>query len=48
MSRPAHIAPVQGGGSLMLAWRLRDRVALVVGGGEVAAGRVVRALEADA
>ncbi|MFN3200547.1 MAG: uroporphyrinogen-III C-methyltransferase [Bradymonadia bacterium] len=48
MSRPANIAPVQGGGSLLLAWRLKGRTALVVGGGEVAAGRVVRALEADA
>jgi precorrin-2 dehydrogenase/sirohydrochlorin ferrochelatase len=28
---------VQGGGSLILAWQIRDKRVLVVGGGEVSA-----------
>ncbi|KAK6428233.1 Bifunctional dehydrogenase and ferrochelatase, partial [Oleoguttula sp. CCFEE 5521] len=39
---------VQGGGSLILAYQVRNKKVLVVGGGEVAAGRIVRLLEADA
>ena len=41
-------ARVTRGGSLMVAWRLKGRSVLVVGGGPVAAGRVRAALEADA
>ncbi|KAL2000369.1 hypothetical protein VTN02DRAFT_3206 [Thermoascus thermophilus] len=39
---------VQGGGSLIIAWQVRDKNVLVVGGGEVAAGRILHALNADA
>ncbi|OJJ47059.1 hypothetical protein ASPZODRAFT_131991 [Penicilliopsis zonata CBS 506.65] len=39
---------VQGGGSLILAWQIRDKHVLVVGGGEVAAGRILNVLNADA
>ncbi|KAL1900076.1 Bifunctional dehydrogenase and ferrochelatase [Ceratocystis pirilliformis] len=39
---------VQGGGSLILAWQIRDKKVLVVGGGEVAAGRILHCLNADA
>ncbi|KAH7128118.1 hypothetical protein B0J11DRAFT_263194 [Dendryphion nanum] len=39
---------IQGGGSLILAWQVRNKHILVVGGGEVAAGRIVNVLNADA
>lgn len=39
---------VQGGGSLILAWQIKNKNVLVVGGGEVAAGRIVNLLNADA
>ncbi|KAK3116075.1 Bifunctional dehydrogenase and ferrochelatase, partial [Teratosphaeriaceae sp. CCFEE 6253] len=39
---------VQGGGSLILAWQVRNKKVLVVGGGEVAAGRILNLLNADA
>ncbi|KAF2639510.1 siroheme synthase middle domains-like protein [Massarina eburnea CBS 473.64] len=39
---------IQGGGSLILAWQVRNKKVLVVGGGEVAAGRIVNVLNADA
>ncbi|KAF2649912.1 siroheme synthase middle domains-like protein [Lophiostoma macrostomum CBS 122681] len=39
---------IQGGGSLILAWQVRSKRVLVVGGGEVAAGRIVNILNADA
>ncbi|KAF2771919.1 siroheme synthase [Teratosphaeria nubilosa] len=39
---------VQGGGSLILAWQVKNKKVLVVGGGEVAAGRVLNLLNADA
>ncbi|KAI1637874.1 putative siroheme synthase Met8 [Biscogniauxia mediterranea] len=39
---------VQGGGSLILAWQIRNKTVLVVGGGEVAAGRILNVLNADA
>ncbi|KAF1992419.1 siroheme synthase [Aulographum hederae CBS 113979] len=39
---------VQGGGSLILAWQVRNRHVLVIGGGEVAAGRILAVLNADA
>ncbi|KAJ5220618.1 siroheme synthase Met8 [Penicillium citrinum] len=40
--------PVQGGGSLIVAWQVKSKNVLVVGGGEVAAGRILHALNADA
>lgn len=39
---------VQGGASLILAWQIRNKKVLVVGGGEVAAGRILNVLNADA
>ncbi|KAF2456969.1 hypothetical protein BDY21DRAFT_346634 [Lineolata rhizophorae] len=39
---------VQGGGSLILAWQVRNKHVLVIGGGEVAAGRILNVLNADA
>ncbi|KAL9103042.1 MAG: hypothetical protein Q9163_001872 [Psora crenata] len=39
---------VEGGGSLILAWQIRNKQVLVVGGGEVAAGRILNVLNADA
>ncbi|MCJ1428663.1 Bifunctional dehydrogenase and ferrochelatase [Sticta canariensis] len=39
---------IQGGGSLILAWQIRNKRVLVVGGGEVAAGRILSVLNADA
>ncbi|GAB1743421.1 hypothetical protein NU219Hw_g9254t1 [Hortaea werneckii] len=39
---------VQGGGSLILAWQVRNKKVLIVGGGEVAAGRILNLLNADA
>ncbi|KAI0442896.1 putative siroheme synthase Met8 [Xylaria telfairii] len=41
-------ADVQGGGSLILAWQIKNKTVLVVGGGEVAAGRILNVLNADA
>ncbi|WEW57023.1 Bifunctional dehydrogenase and ferrochelatase [Emydomyces testavorans] len=45
---PHNFPPIQPGGSLMVAWQARDKQVLVVGGGEVAAGRILHALNADA
>ncbi|KAH8809145.1 putative NAD(P)-binding-domain-containing protein [Xylogone sp. PMI_703] len=39
---------VQGGGSLIIAWQIRNKRVLVIGGGEVAAGRILNVLNADA
>ncbi|QDS72325.1 hypothetical protein FKW77_007753 [Venturia effusa] len=39
---------VQAGGSLILAWQIRNKHVLVIGGGEVAAGRILKCLDADA
>ncbi|KAJ5577454.1 siroheme biosynthesis protein met8 [Penicillium hispanicum] len=39
---------VQGGGSLIVAWQVKNKTVLVIGGGEVAAGRILHALNADA
>ncbi|KAL4803182.1 hypothetical protein BDV18DRAFT_163239 [Aspergillus unguis] len=39
---------VQGGGSMIVAWQVKQKNILVVGGGEVAAGRILHALNADA
>ncbi|KAE8144575.1 putative NAD(P)-binding-domain-containing protein [Aspergillus avenaceus] len=43
-----HFPEVQKGGSLIVAWQIKDKHVLVVGGGEVAAGRILHALNADA
>jgi precorrin-2 dehydrogenase/sirohydrochlorin ferrochelatase len=40
--------PVQPGGSLILAWQIKDKKVLIVGGGEVASGRILNCLNADA
>jgi precorrin-2 dehydrogenase / sirohydrochlorin ferrochelatase len=37
-----------GGGSLLLAWQLKDKHVLIVGGGDVASGRIESVLAADA
>ncbi|KAK9240443.1 putative NAD(P)-binding-domain-containing protein [Lipomyces kononenkoae] len=39
---------VQGGGSLIVAWQLKGKPVTVVGGGNVATGRVAHLLAADA
>ncbi|CAK7271113.1 Bifunctional dehydrogenase and ferrochelatase [Sporothrix epigloea] len=39
---------VQGGGSLIVAWQIRGKRVVIVGGGEVAAGRILNCLDADA
>jgi len=39
---------VQGGGSLIIAWQIKNKKVLVIGGGEVAAGRILNVLNADA
>ncbi|KAF9729321.1 hypothetical protein PMIN06_004421 [Paraphaeosphaeria minitans] len=44
----ADFPEIQGGGSLILAWQIRNKRVLVIGGGEVAAGRIVKVLNADA
>ncbi|PFH57488.1 hypothetical protein XA68_15001 [Ophiocordyceps unilateralis] len=44
----AKFAAVQPGGSLILAWQVKGKKVLVVGGGEVAAGRILNCLNADA
>jgi precorrin-2 dehydrogenase/sirohydrochlorin ferrochelatase len=43
-----HYPPIVPGGSLLLAWQLRDKRVLIIGGGEVASGRLRSVLEADA
>ncbi|KAL2168929.1 hypothetical protein VTG60DRAFT_6699 [Thermothelomyces hinnuleus] len=45
---PAKFPEVQGGGSLIIAWQIKGKKVLVVGGGEVAAGRILHCLNADA
>ncbi|KAL2163872.1 hypothetical protein VTH06DRAFT_3082 [Thermothelomyces fergusii] len=45
---PAKFPEVQGGGSLIVAWQIKGKKVLVVGGGEVAAGRILHCLNADA
>ncbi|MCJ1339791.1 Bifunctional dehydrogenase and ferrochelatase [Bachmanniomyces sp. S44760] len=45
---PESFPEVLGGGSLILAWQIRNKRVLVVGGGEVAAGRILNVLNADA
>ncbi|KAL0946639.1 hypothetical protein HGRIS_012835 [Hohenbuehelia grisea] len=41
-------APQLSGGSLLIAWQLRNKHVLIVGGGEVASGRIESILVADA
>lgn len=38
----------KGGAALLLAWQLRDKRVLIVGGGDVASGRIGSVLDADA
>ncbi|KAL8929979.1 MAG: hypothetical protein Q9172_000211 [Xanthocarpia lactea] len=45
---PQDFPAVEGGGSLILAWQIKNKRVLVVGGGEVAAGRILNVLNADA
>ncbi|KAL2145450.1 hypothetical protein VTI28DRAFT_7231 [Corynascus sepedonium] len=45
---PTKFPEVQGGGSLIIAWQVKGKKVLVVGGGEVAAGRILHCLNADA
>jgi len=45
---PLAFPPIEYGGSLIVAWQLRNKRVLIVGGGEVAAGRLRNVLEADA
>ncbi|CAG8576745.1 15946_t:CDS:1 [Acaulospora colombiana] len=40
-------SPIRTGGSLLLSWRLKNKSVLIVGGGDVASSRVIKALEAD-
>lgn len=39
MSMPEEFPAIQGGGSLILAWQIRNKNVLVVGGGEVSLTR---------
>jgi len=41
-------SPVQPGGSLILAWQIRHKRVVMIGGGNVAAGRILNLLNADA
>ncbi|KAF3205697.1 Bifunctional dehydrogenase and ferrochelatase [Orbilia oligospora] len=45
---PSTYPPIQSGGSLILAWQIRNKRVLLVGGGNVAATRLVHLLSADA
>ena len=40
--------PIRPGGSLIVAWQVKGKNVLVVGGGNVAAGRIVNVLDANA
>ncbi|KAF9424637.1 hypothetical protein BGZ94_008010 [Podila epigama] len=42
------IDPIRPGASLILAWQIKQKHVLIIGGGFVAAGRLVNVLEADA
>ena len=48
MSNTHAYPTVNPGGSLLLAWQIKNKNVLVVGGGEVAAGRILNLLNADA
>lgn len=39
---------IQPGGGLLIAWQLKEKIVVLIGGGEVAAGRIVNLLNADA
>ncbi|KAI8064397.1 putative NAD(P)-binding-domain-containing protein [Gongronella butleri] len=41
-------APIEGGGSLLLAWQIKHKKVLIVGGGNVAAQRIVSVKIGDA
>jgi len=43
-----NMAAVLGGGSLLLAWQLKSKHVLIVGGGDVASGRIESVFVADA
>lgn len=45
---PLAYPPLDYGGSLILAWQLRNKRVLIIGGGDVANGRLRNILEADA
>lgn len=45
---PPEFEPIEYGASLMLAWQVRGKPVLVIGGGAVAAGRIQALLAADA
>ena len=47
MDQPKY-TPINPGGSLLIAWQLKGKKVVLVGGGEVAAGRIVNLLNADA
>lgn len=42
------VPPIVGGTSLLVAWQLKGKRVLIVGGGEVASGRIESILAADA
>ncbi|KAG0234126.1 hypothetical protein BGW42_006866 [Actinomortierella wolfii] len=42
------IDPIRPGASLILAWQIKNKHVIIIGGGFVAAGRLVNVLEADA
>ncbi|RPD79799.1 siroheme synthase [Lentinus tigrinus ALCF2SS1-7] len=44
----ATYTPSLSGGSLLLAWQLKDKTVLIIGGGDVASGRIESVLVADA
>ena len=44
----SHFPPIRPGASLLIAWQVKQQTVLLVGGGVVAAGRLVKILEADA
>lgn len=41
----AKFPEIEGGGSLMLAWQIRNKLVLMVGGGEVSHTQLVSYLE---
>lgn len=43
-----HMSTVRGGGSLLVAWQLKSKHVLIVGGGDVASSRIESVLVADA
>ena len=47
MDQPKYTT-INPGGSLLIAWQLKGKKVVLVGGGEVAAGRIVNLLNADA